>query len=339
MTSLATASPTVGLPRFGGRQIVLWAAAAAVVLTAHVVIAYAVQDLRPAEMDGGPPPAQMIELSPMMITPAEEADVSDVVMPDPVEKIETAEAEPLTEPEPPVETAEQVAEPPVEQEEPLAEPSQTAATDTIEPTPPPMPERVDQPPLGEVVPDIVDTVAPDVVIPLPQPVETPVETKVAKPVEPKTKTPVRVKKQAEAKARKPVEKARQPSKKDKTAPSRTKTASVAGKSAPRAAAPKSAKAASASRGDSSKWNSKLSAWLNRHKRYPRAAKARRAEGTVRVSFTVATSGRVTSVRIIGSSGDSDLDRSVLDMLQGATVPAPPEGANPRVNVPLRFSLQ
>lgn len=335
MTSLATASPTVGLPRFGGRQIVLWVAAAAVVLTAHVVIAYAVQDLRPAEMDGGPPPAQMIELSPMMITPAEEADVSDVVTPDPVEEIETAEAKPVTEPEPPAETAEPVAGPPVEQ----AEPVQTAAVDATEATQPPMPERVDQPPLEEVVPDIVETVAPDVVIPLPQPkpVEAPVEAEVKKPVEPKVKTPVKVKKQAEA--RKPVEKARQPSKKEKAAPSRRKTASVTGKSAPRVAAPKSAKVASASRGDSSKWNSKLTSWLNRHKRYPRAAKARRAEGTVRVSFTVATSGRVTSVRIIGSSGDSDLDRSVLDMLQGAAVPAPPEGANPRVNVPLRFSLQ
>lgn len=329
--SLTAASPTVDLSRFGTREIVLWGAAAALVLAAHVAIAYAVQDLRPAEIDGGPPPAQMIELSPMMVMPAEEADVSDVVTPDtaePVEEVETAEAKPVTEPEPPVETAEPSVEPPVEPAEPTAEPAEAAATDAIEPSPPPTPERVDQPPLEEVVPDIVETVAPDVVIPLPRP----------KPVEPEAKTPVKVKKPAEAKARKPVEKAKQPSKKEKTAPPRAKTANAAAKPAARAAAPESATPA-ASRGNSSKWNAQLTSWLNRHKRYPGAAKARHAEGTVRVSFTVATSGRVTSVRIIGSSGDPDLDRSVLDMLQGATVPAPPEGVNPRVNVPLRFSLR
>jgi protein TonB len=343
MTSLATASPMVGLPRFSVRQIVLWAAAAAVVLTAHVAIAYAVQDLRPAEMDGGPPPAQLIELAPMVIMPAaQEAPAPDVVTPDtaePVEEVETAEAKP--EPEPPVETAEPAAEPPVEQAEPLAEPSQMAATDVIEPTPPPMPERVDRPPLEEVVPDIVDTVAPDVVIPLPQPkpVEAPVETKVAKAVEPKAKTPAKVKKQAEAKARKPVEK--QPSKKDKAAPPRTKTASVAAKPASRAAAPKSAKVASASRGDSSKWNSQLSAWIRRHTRYPSAAKARRAQGSPKVTFTVDASGRVLSARLAGSSGDPDLDRAALSALQGAKVPTPPEGLGSRITrtAPFLFNLR
>jgi protein TonB len=335
MTPLATASPTVGLPRFGGRQIVLWAAAAAVVLAAHVVIAYAVQDLRPAEMDGGPPPAQVIELSPMVIMPPAETDVSDVVTPDP--------AEPVTEPEPPVETAEPVAESPVEQAEPPAEPSQMAATDAIEPTPPATAERVDQPPLEEVVPDIVETVAPDVVIPLPQPkpVETPVETEVKKRVEPKAKTPVKVKKQAEAKVKKPVEKTKRPSKKDKAASPRTKTASVAAKSAPRAAAPKSAKATSASRGDSSRWNSQLSAWIRRHTRYPSAAKARGAQGSPKVTFTVDASGRVLSARLAGSSGDPDLDRAALRALQGAKVPTPPSGLGSRITrtAPFLFNLR
>lgn len=335
--SMMAASPTVDLSRFGAREIVLWAAAAALVLAAHVAIAYAVQDLRPAEMDGGPPPAQLIELSPMVIMPAEEADVADVVTPDaaePIEEVETAEAKPVTEPEPPAETAEPVAEPPVEE----AEPVQTAAVDA---TQPPMPERVDQPPLEEVVPDIVETVAPDVVIPLPQPkpVEAPVEAEVKKPV--KAKKPVEAKK-PEAKAKKPVEKVKKTSKKEKAAPAKTATASATAKPAPRAAAPKSAKAsASASRGDASKWNSQLSAWIRRHTRYPSAAKARGAQGSPKVTFTVDASGRVLSARLAGSSGDPDLDRAALSALQGAKVPTPPQGLGSRITrtAPFLFNLR
>ncbi|RUV10842.1 energy transducer TonB, partial [Mesorhizobium sp. M5C.F.Ca.IN.020.32.2.1] len=187
-------------------------------------------------------------------------------------------------------------------------------------------------PLEEVVPDVAEAVTPEVVIPLPQP--KPVEA----PVEAKTKKQAKAKEPAEAKAKKPVEKAKNRPKKEKAAPPRT-TASLAATPAARAAAPKSAKAVAASRGDAKKWNSQLTRWINRHKRYPKAARARRSEGTVRVSFMVAGSGRVTSVRITGSSGDPDLDRSVLDLLQGATVPAPPEGVSSRVDVPLTFSLR
>ncbi|MCV3208134.1 energy transducer TonB [Mesorhizobium sp. YC-39] len=342
--SMMAASPTVDLSRLGARETGLWAAAAALVLAAHVAIAYAVQDLRPAEMDGGPPPAQLIELSPMVIMPAEEADVADVVTPDaaePVEEVETAEAKPVTEPEPPVEIAEPVAEPPAEQAESAAESPQTAATDAIEPAQPPMPERVDQLPLEEVVPDIVETVAPDVVIPLPQPkpVEAPVEAEVKKPV--KAKKPIEAKK-PEAKAKKPVEKVKKTSKKEKAAPAKTAAASATAKPAPRAAAPKSAKAsASASRGDASKWNSQLSAWIRRHTRYPSAAKARGAQGSPKVTFTVDASGRVLSARLAGSSGDSDLDRAALSALQGAKVPTPPQGLGSRITrtAPFLFNLR
>ncbi|TIO08114.1 TonB family protein [Mesorhizobium sp.] len=312
--SPAAALPMVDQPRFGVREMAWWAGAAALVLVAHAAIAYAMQSWRPAEPDGGSPPAQVIELSPMAVTPAMPAPMPDEVapdQPDPVEEPETAETEP-----PP--------EPPVERAEPITEPSETVPADAIEPTPPTVAERVDQPPLEEVVPDVAEAVTPEVVIPLPQPrpVDAPVETK--------------ARKQAKAKVKEPVEKAKP--KREKAEPPRT-TASVAAKPAARAAAPKSIKAASGSRGDSKKWNSQLTRWINRHKRYPKAAKARHSEGTVRVSFMVAGSGRVTSVRITRSSGDPDLDRGVLDLLQGATVPAPPEGVSSRVDVPLTFSLR
>lgn len=327
--SPAAALPMADQRRFGVREIAWWAGAAALVLVAHAAIGYAMQGWRPAEPAGGPPQAQVIELSPMALTPAEPAPVSDEIAPDQPDPVEEPE---ITETEPPPEL-------PVEPAEPVAEPSEAAPVDTVEPTPPTVAERVDQPPLEEVVPDVAEAVTPEVVIPLPQPkpVDAPVEAK------PKKQANANVKEPAEVKTKKPVREARPRPKKEKAASSRPKTAaapSAAAKSAARAAAPKSAKAAaSASRGNSKKWNSQLTRWINRHKRYPKAAKARHSEGTVRVSFTVATSGRVTSVRITNSSGDSDLDRSVLDMLQGATVPAPPEGANSRVDVPLTFSLR
>ncbi|SJM31688.1 TonB family protein [Mesorhizobium delmotii] len=323
--SPAAALPMADQRRFGVREIAWWAGAAGLVLVAHAAIGYAMQGWRPAEPDGGPPQAQVIELSPMALTPAMPAPMTDEIAPDepePVEEPETVETEP-----PP--------EPPVERTEPVAEPSETAPADTVEPTPPPMAERVDQPPLEEVVPDVAEAVTPEVVIPLPQPkpVDAPVEAKTKKQAKAKAKEP------AEVKAKKPVKEAKKRPKKEKAAPPRT-TASVAATSAARAAAPKSAKAAASRSGvSSSKWNSQLHAWIRRHTRYPRAAKARREEGSPRVTFTVDGSGRVLSARLARSSGYPDLDRAALDALQGAKVPAPPpEKAGTSVAAPFTFKL-
>ncbi|ESY54534.1 MULTISPECIES: energy transducer TonB [unclassified Mesorhizobium] len=317
MTQLAAAAPAADPPRAGVREIGLWAAAAIVIVGAHVAIVYAVQSFSLANMaDGGPPPAVAIELSPMMVAPAVRVDsAADVVTPEPPNQIEEAVAElkPVVEPEPgkpePVTEKREAAQ--------LAAPIETAAA-----------EQSDQsPPLDEVVPDIVPAIAPDVVIPLPQtkPAETkPVE---AKPIE-------KAKKAAEKPKPKPKEK------KEKAAPAKAVvTASVDQKAAAKASAPK----ASQSRGSSvsaSKWNSQLIGWINRHKRYPSAARSRRAVGTANVTFVVSASGKVTSVRLTRSSGDADLDRAALGILQGATVPAPPpEKAGTAVVAPLMFTLR
>ncbi|MER8658228.1 TonB family protein [Mesorhizobium sp. M0847] len=317
MTQLAAAVPTADPPRAGAREIGLWAAAAIVIVGAHVAIAYAVQSFSLANMaDGGPPPAVAIELSPMMVAPAVRVDsAADVVTPEPPNQIEEAVAElkPVVEPEP-------------GQPEPVAE--KTEAVQPAAPIETAAAEQPDQsPPLDEVVPDIVPTIAPDVVIPLPQtkPAETkPVE---AKPIE-------KAKKAAEKPKPKPKEK------KEKAAPGKAVvTASVDQKAAAKASAPK----ASQSRGSSvsaSKWNSQLIGWINRHKRYPSAARSRRAVGTANVTFVVSASGKVTSVRLTRSSGDADLDRAALSILQGATVPAPPpEKAGTSVVAPLMFTLR
>ncbi|ESW86474.1 cell envelope biogenesis protein TonB [Mesorhizobium sp. LSJC285A00] len=315
MTQLAAAAPAA--PRAGVREIGLWAAAAIVIVGAHVAIVYAVQSFSLANMaDGGPPPAVAIELSPMMVAPAVQEDsMADVVTPEPPNQIEEAVAElkPVVEPEP-------------GQPEPVAE--KTEAVQPAAPIETAAAEQPDQsPPLEEVVPDIVPTIAPDVVIPPPQtkPAETtPAETK---PIE-------KAKKAAEKPKPKPKEK------KEKAAPAKAVvTASVDQKAAAKASAPK----ASQSRGSSvsaSKWNSQLIGWINRHKRYPSAARSRRAVGTANVTFVVSASGKVTSVRLTRSSGDADLDRAALGILQGATVPAPPpEKAGTAVVAPLMFTLR
>ncbi|MER8463350.1 energy transducer TonB [Mesorhizobium sp. M1396] len=301
----AAALPSVQLSRFGWRDLGLWAGAAALVLGAHVAVAYAVQNFTMVtEADGGPPPAQVIEMAPMVVMPAVEEQIAalDAVKPD--------QAEPT--PEEPVEEAE---------EQPEAVPP-----DETEPTQTEMAEQVDQPPPDEVVPDIVEAVAPEVVIPLPQP----------KPVE-----VIKDKKPAEAKAKKPVEKPKPRPKKEKAAPPRTATvASADAKPAARTAAPKSAQSTSRS-GDASKWDSRLGAWIRRHTRYPSSAKARGVEGKPYVAFTVDSSGRVLSARLSRSSGDADLDRAALAVLQGATVPAPPPelGSRQSRTAPFVFSLR
>ncbi|RWM22202.1 MAG: TonB family protein [Mesorhizobium sp.] len=323
--SPAAALPMADQRRFGVREIAWWAGAAALVLVAHAAIGFAMQSWRPAEPDGGPPQAQVIELSPMAFTPAEPAAISDEIAPDQPDPVEEPVAE--TEPAP---------EPPVEQAEPVAEPSEAAPADTVEPTPPTVAERVDQPPLEEVVPDIAEAVTPEVVIPLPQPkpVDAPVEAK------PKKQTKTEVKEPAEVKAKKPVKEAKKRPKKAKVAPPRA-TASVAATSAARAAAPKSAKAAASRRGNSPKWDSQLRAWIRRHTDYPRAAKARRAEGSPSVTFTVDASGRVLSARLARSSGDPDLDSAALSTLQGASVPEPPPelGSPITRTAPFTFNLR
>lgn len=308
----AAAMPTAELSRLRWRDLGLWAGAAALVLGAHVAVAYAVQSFSPIETDGGPPPALVIEMSPMVMTPAvpEQAAMLDAAIPDRTEPIEVTEKAVEAEPEKVVEQAQ-----PAEQPE-------TVPPDETEPT---QAEPVDRPPLEEVVPDVVETVAPEVVVPLPQP----------KPLEqPKEKKPV------QAKAKKPVEKPKLRPKKEKAEPATTvAAASASSRPAAKAAAPKSSTGFSGV--SPAKWESRLTAWINRHKRYPSAAKSRGAQGNTNVTFTVDGSGRVVSARVVRSSGDAELDRAALAVLQGATVPAPPPELGSRVSrtAPFVFSLR
>lgn len=315
MTHLAAAVPMADPPRIGAREIGLWTVAAVLIVGAHVAIAYAVQSFSLANaMDGGPPPAVAIELSPMMVAPAVPEDtMADVVKPEPTNQVEetVADAKPVVEPE--VDKPE-----PVTEEREAVQPDETAPIETA------AAEQPDQPPpLDEMVPDIVPAIAPDVVIPLPQ----------AKPVEDK---PVE-------KAKKTVEKPKpkpKKEKKEKVAPVKAVvTASVDEKAAAKASAP-NASQSSARSGNSNRWKSQLGAWIKRRTHYPPGARPRRAVGTARVAFVLNASGKVTSARLAASSGDADLDRAALSALQGATAPTPPaDQVGTSIVAPLVFTLR
>jgi len=85
----------------------------------------------------------------------------------------------------------------------------------------------------------------------------------------------------------------------------------------------------------------LSAWLERHKRYPDSARQRGEEGRAVLQFAVDRSGRVIDFVVAQSSGYPDLDASIQEMMRGASLPPfPASMTQPRidVSVTIRFSL-
>jgi protein TonB len=87
----------------------------------------------------------------------------------------------------------------------------------------------------------------------------------------------------------------------------------------------------------------LVTWLNRHKRYPAAARRSRHTGTVRVTFTIDRNGRVLSKRIVSSSGHAALDNEVEAMLRRASpmprIPRELGRSTLTVTLPVVFTLR
>lgn len=111
--------------------------------------------------------------------------------------------------------------------------------------------------------------------------------------------------------------------------------------APRVAAPREGRAESRPAVSPARWQAALLAHLERHKRYPPGARARREQGTAQLSFAIDRSGSVISSRVTRSSGSAELDQAVLDMVRRASpVPAPPDTVQQlSFSVPVRFSLR
>ena len=85
----------------------------------------------------------------------------------------------------------------------------------------------------------------------------------------------------------------------------------------------------------------ISAWFETHKHYPDAARQRGEEGSVGLRFRVDRFGRVLDYALLTSTGFSDLDAGIDQMMRGAQLPPFPEGMTAsqiEVSVTIRFSL-
>lgn len=114
---------------------------------------------------------------------------------------------------------------------------------------------------------------------------------------------------------------------------------------PKTTAPKSVPAPPASRVASdaeATWEALLLAHLEKHRRYPAAARARRDQGVAHVRFTMNRQGKVLAVAILKPSGSAALDRAALDTIRRAQpLPAiPDDRSDPlELTVPVEFFLR
>lgn len=95
-------------------------------------------------------------------------------------------------------------------------------------------------------------------------------------------------------------------------------------------------------GPSADYMARLSAWLEKHKQYPRRAQRRRQEGTALLQFVIDREGRVIEYRIRESSGHEILDEEVAAMIERAQpLPGIPDDmprARLELVVPIQFLL-
>ncbi len=90
-----------------------------------------------------------------------------------------------------------------------------------------------------------------------------------------------------------------------------------------------------------RYGAQVRAWIERHKRYPAEARARGVEGVVRIAATIDGNGRVTSYRIVASSGHKVLDAEVDALMRRASpFPKPPaELGRFAFAVPIAFEIR
>lgn len=356
-------------------QLLLWTTAAAFALAAHAGAAWWLMRQPPAlPADPGEPTAIMIELAPVPMAPAAEAEQ---IAPDEADSV-AAEAPPPPETAEPAERVQttMLAEPVPPEEEAVPDPERAEAVE-VEPAEPVETEDVAEVESDKAEPVTVEKVTqvePETAEPVTAEEVTQAEPKATEPaapeevtqVEPETIEPDEVDPVEEivaaafARDDVPVPTARpdpppppparteQPRqqrqqitrlRQQQAAPSREAArAQVQAQEAPRAAAPQTSRGAATV--SPARWQSRLLAHLERRKRYPADARRQRQQGTAQVRFTIDAGGNVQSVSLVSSSGVAALDQEVVAMVRRASpVPAPPPGINRTIVVPVRFSLR
>lgn len=275
------------------------------------VTAQTVAESISAAEESGAPDGEAVEevMEQTVALPVPDTPVTEVTETPPVEPVEMVEVEQV-EPEP-VETTEPLVEP-LPQETEVAEAAEIVPVETVTAAiqPPPLPVTRPEPSLKPV--EMVKQTRPVELV-------KPVETKVAeaKPVEVAPKQP----RTTDAELADNVSDAL-----------KKKGSGVidSASSAPnRAAGPGQTQASSGGGGAAGARKSyfaSIQSWLERHKRYPRAARLRRYEGTVAFSFQIDRSGSIMKRSIVKSSGRKILDEALLDLLKRADPmpPMPPE---------------
>lgn len=189
-----------------------------------------------------------------------------------------------------------------------------------EPTPEPGPELATQREMPVQVPPVVEE--------KPKPAEQPV-AKIVKP----QKTVEKIQKAErpkETKPKKPAKKTLNVSKKKQIA------ALAAGKGSVGNQRSTDGRAAESS------YNNKVLARLRAAKKYPAAARGKGIEGTAILSFTISSSGRLTSARVVRGAGHPLLDSAVLSMARNAApFPAFPSSISKSqmtFSVPVQFKI-
>jgi periplasmic protein TonB len=89
------------------------------------------------------------------------------------------------------------------------------------------------------------------------------------------------------------------------------------------------------------WRSQIVTILEHNKRYPAEARARGEHGVTRLAFSIDGNGRLSSSRIVASSGSAALDAETLELVRRAQPfpPPPPELAGSELTVPLSFNIR
>jgi len=95
-------------------------------------------------------------------------------------------------------------------------------------------------------------------------------------------------------------------------------------------------------GASTDYASRLRAWLEAHKTYPKRARMRREEGVVHVHFAVDRDGRLLRGDVVHSSGYASLDAEAMAMLDRSNpfpgAPHSVRGERIEVSTPVEFFL-
>jgi protein TonB len=240
-----------------------------------------------------------------------EAPVEDVAA-IPVELVLEMESAPVT-PSAPVE---EIAETPV---------VETPVEEVVEA---PVPEAVTPAPVAEPDPFKTASLQPPEILPEPKPAEQPV-VKIIEPQKAVEKIQ-KIEKPKEAKPKKSAKKTLNVNKKKQVA------ALAAGKGSVGKQRSTDGRAAESS------YNSKVLARLRAAKKYPAAARGKGIEGTAILSFTISSSGRLTSARVVKGAGHALLDSAVLAMARNAApFPAFPSSISKSqmtFSVPVQFKI-